>query len=67
MAIRNPSRMASMMMPLRRFGAPQDIGTVVAFLLSADAACVTGQIIAVDSGFSQTLIGLLPHPPAPGA
>ena len=56
-----------MMMPLRRIGAPQDIGTVVAFLLSADAAYVTGQIIEVDGGFSQTLIGLLPHPPTPGA
>lgn len=55
-----------MMMPLRRIGAPQDIGTVVAFLLSADASYVTGQIIEVDGGFSQTLISLLPHPATPG-
>ena len=56
-----------MMMPLRRIGAPENIGTVVAFLLSADASYVTGQIIEVDGGFSQTLISLLPHPATPGA
>lgn len=55
-----------MMMPLRRIGAPENIGTVVAFLLSADASYVTGQIIEVDGGFSQTLISLLPHPATPG-
>lgn len=56
-----------MMMPLRRIGAPVDIGKVVAFLLSDDASYVTGQIIEVDGGFSQTLIGLLPHPAMPKA
>jgi len=56
-----------MMIPLRRIGTPADIGTVVAFLLSADAAYVSGQIIAVDGAFTQTLIGLLPHPATPKA
>lgn len=56
-----------MMMPLRRIGAPADIGKVVAFLLSDDASYVTGQVIAVDGGFTQTLIDLLPHPPLPAA
>ena len=55
-----------LMMPLRRIGAPENIGTVVAFLLSDDASYVTGQIIEVDGGFSQTLISLLPHPATPG-
>ena len=54
-----------MMMPLRRIGAPTDIGKVVAFLLSDDASYVSGQVIAVDGGFTQTLIDLLPHPPVP--
>lgn len=56
-----------MMMPLRRIGAPVNIGTVVAFLLSDDASYVSGQIIDVDGGFTQTLIGLLPHPAVPKA
>jgi NAD(P)-dependent dehydrogenase (short-subunit alcohol dehydrogenase family) len=36
--------------PLKRLGVPEDIGSVVAFLLSDDAAWVTGQIMAVDGG-----------------
>ncbi len=50
------------MVPLGRIGTPTDIGAVVAFLLSDDAAYITGQTIVVDGGFTQTLIGLLPHP-----
>lgn len=53
------------MMPLRRIGVPADIGRVVAFLLSEDAGYVTGQVLAVDGGFTQTLIEHLPHPPVP--
>ncbi|MCX7225853.1 MAG: SDR family oxidoreductase [Burkholderiales bacterium] len=56
-----------MMMPLRRIGTPIELGKVVAFLLSDDASYVSGQIIAVDGGFSQTLISHLPHPPTPTA
>lgn len=50
------------MVPLGRIGEPSDIGTVVAFLLSDDAAYLTGQTIVVDGGFTRTLIDLLPHP-----
>jgi NAD(P)-dependent dehydrogenase (short-subunit alcohol dehydrogenase family) len=52
------------MIPLRRIGKPENIGTVVAFLLSGDANYVSGQVIEVDGAFSHTLIGLLPHPPS---
>ncbi|MFY9140138.1 MAG: 3-oxoacyl-[acyl-carrier-protein] reductase [Thermacetogeniaceae bacterium] len=36
--------------PLKRPGTPEDIAGVVAFLASADAAYITGQVIAVDGG-----------------
>ncbi|WP_420120168.1 SDR family oxidoreductase [Nakamurella sp.] len=36
--------------PLGRLGEPQDIGGVVAFLLSDDAGWITGQTVVVDGG-----------------
>jgi NAD(P)-dependent dehydrogenase (short-subunit alcohol dehydrogenase family) len=36
--------------PLQRIGQPRDIATVVRFLLSGDAAFVTGQAIVADGG-----------------
>ncbi|PVG81178.1 3-oxoacyl-ACP reductase [Nocardioides gansuensis] len=38
--------------PLKRLGVPEDIGGVVAFLLSDDAAWLTGQTVVVDGGLS---------------
>jgi NAD(P)-dependent dehydrogenase (short-subunit alcohol dehydrogenase family) len=40
--------------PLKRLGRPEDIGSVVAFLLSGDALWVTGQIIVIDGGVTLT-------------
>lgn len=40
--------------PLKRLGVPEDIGSVVAFLLSEDAGWLTGQQLVVDGGVTLT-------------
>ena len=38
--------------PLKRLGVPNDVGSVVAFLLSDDASWMTGQTLVIDGGVS---------------
>ena len=38
--------------PLKRLGQPEDLARVVRFLVSEDAAWITGQVIVADGGFS---------------
>jgi NAD(P)-dependent dehydrogenase (short-subunit alcohol dehydrogenase family) len=38
--------------PLRRLGVPEDIGSVVAFLLSEDSSWITGQTLVIDGGIT---------------
>jgi len=40
--------------PLGRLGEPEDVGALVAFLLSEDASWVTGQTVVADGGVTLT-------------
>jgi NAD(P)-dependent dehydrogenase (short-subunit alcohol dehydrogenase family) len=40
--------------PLKRLGLPADIGSAVAFLLSADASWMTGELVVLDGGVTLT-------------
>jgi len=54
--------------PLRRNVTTDEVGNVAAFLLSDLASAVTGEILHVDSGFSNVVAGITePSSPAPQA
>jgi NAD(P)-dependent dehydrogenase (short-subunit alcohol dehydrogenase family) len=46
-------KMIATMVPLGRFGAPDEIAKAVVFLASDDASYVTGTELFVDGGFAQ--------------
>ena len=40
------------LVPMRRYGSPDNIGATMAFLASEDAAYITGQTLRVNDGMS---------------
>jgi NAD(P)-dependent dehydrogenase (short-subunit alcohol dehydrogenase family) len=50
--VNNPSAQADYLdqMPLRRLGTPDDIASIVRFLIGPESSWVTGQVIAADGG-----------------
>ncbi|SFA87618.1 NAD(P)-dependent dehydrogenase, short-chain alcohol dehydrogenase family [Poseidonocella pacifica] len=45
-------------LPLDRFGEPEEVAEVIVFLCSTKASYVTGQVISVDGGYEATGVGL---------
>jgi NAD(P)-dependent dehydrogenase (short-subunit alcohol dehydrogenase family) len=41
--------------PAARFGKPEEIGALVAFLLSPDAGYITGSSLTIDGGLSSAI------------
>lgn len=58
----SPMRNIDWSIPLGRYGRPEEVAAVAAFLASDDASYMTGANLVVDGGWSSVLPGGLPDP-----
>ncbi len=54
-SVEKVTRKREAQIPLGRFGKPEELGTIAAFLLSARNSYITGQSVAVDGGLTRTV------------
>jgi NAD(P)-dependent dehydrogenase (short-subunit alcohol dehydrogenase family) len=52
MPVADLSTTAASMVPMGRLGTANEVAALIAFLLSADAGFITGQVIGIDGGGS---------------
>ena len=45
-----PEKELKMMIPMRRFGEPEEVAKAVAFLISDDASYITGEVLNINGG-----------------
>ena len=56
-------RQRESLVPMQRIGRPDDIGSAVKYLISAQASYVNGQNLVVDGGISDHMLSMIPGRP----
>ena len=51
------------LVPVRRIGRAEDMGSIIAFLAGPQSPYITGQVIVADGGVTDAMLGLIPSLP----